>query len=159
MPDQPTKQVAGTTPPQVVKELLYALRDEHYDATAAAFHDDVVDHNVGPPMVRGRHRTVNLLRHGRSRPNAGLAIKIHRIAAEATSAATEGTEVVDDGPLDYMDRYQEVMYRGGDVGGFWSPPFHLNIWTARRAPYGCAYVLDPPHDPASTCDWKEEDVA
>jgi hypothetical protein len=87
MPDQPTKQAAGTAPPQVVKKLLYALRDEHYDLTAAAFHDDVV------------------------------------------------------------------------VGGFWSPPSHLNVCTARRAIYGCAYVLDAPHEPASTCDWKAEDVA
>jgi hypothetical protein len=103
---------------------------------------------------------VKLPRRGLSRPNAGIAVKFHRSeGTEVTPAATEGTEVVSDGPLDYTDRYQEVMCRGGDVEGFWSPPFHLNIWTARRATYGCAYVLDPPHDSTSTADWKAEDVA
>jgi limonene-1,2-epoxide hydrolase len=155
MADQPTKHAAGTTLPQVVEKLLYALPDEHYDARAAALDDDVVDHNVGPPMVRGRHRTVKFLR----RPDAGFDMKIHRIAAEGTSAATERTEVINDGPLDYTDRYQEVMHRGSDLGAVWSPPFHLNIWTARRATYGCVYVLDPPHDASSTGDWKAEDVA
>ena len=126
------------------------MREEHYDARAAALDDDVVDHNVGPPMIRGRHRTVKFLRRGLSRPNAGFDIKIPRI---------ERTEVINDGPLDYTDRYLEVMYRGGDLGAFWSPPFHLNIWTARRVTFGCVYVLDPPHDSSSTGDWKAEDVA
>ena len=67
--------------------------------------------------------------------------------------------MINDGPLDYTDRYLEVMYRGGGLGAFWSPPFHLNIWTARRVTYGCVYVLDPPHDSSSTGDWKAEDVA
>jgi limonene-1,2-epoxide hydrolase len=110
-----TKQAAGATPPQVVEKLLYALRDEHDDARAAALDDDVVDHNVGPPMIRGRDRTVKFLRRGLSLPNAGFDVKIHHIAAE-------GTEVINDGPLDDTDRYQKVMYRGGDLGAFWSPP-------------------------------------
>lgn len=82
MTDQLPKQAAGTPPAQVVEKWLYALRDEHYDAWAAAL-DDVVDHNVGLPTIRRRHRTVKFLRRGPSRPNAGVDVKIHSTPSKA----------------------------------------------------------------------------
>lgn len=72
---------------------------------------------------------------------------------------TECTDVINYGPLDYADRYQEVIYRGLGQWRFWSGPFQLNLWTTYRAKNGCIDVLDPPHDSSSTSDWKAEDVA
>jgi hypothetical protein len=56
--------------------LLYALRDEHYDAVAAALDVDPV-----PPTIR--RRTVKFLRRGLSRPNAGVDVKIHSTPSRA----------------------------------------------------------------------------
>jgi Limonene-1,2-epoxide hydrolase catalytic domain len=124
MADQLAKQGTGGTSAQVADTLLYSLRDDHYDARAAALDDDVINHNVGLPMVRGRHRSAKFLRRVR----------------------TERTDVITHGPLDHRDRYQQVLYRGLVRGRSWSRPFRLNVWTAAHAKYGCIYVLETPHD-------------
>ena len=60
----------------------------------AALDDNVVYHNVGLPIIRGRQRTVKFLRRGLSRPKARFDVKIHRIATEGTSVLTERTDVL-----------------------------------------------------------------
>ena len=159
MPDKSRKQVTDSTLVQIAEKFLYASRKEGYDTMAAALDDDAENHNVALPMVGGSYRGVRILCRGVSRPDAGSDIEIHRIGAEGASAAIVRTEATKHGPLDYTDQYQEVLDRGGDLGAFWSPPFHLCIWTARRRTYGCAYVLDPPHDASSTADREAQYVA
>jgi len=100
MTDQLPEQTAvNTTPTQIVERFLYAMRDKDYDAMQAALDDDVVYQNVGLPTIRGRHRTVNILRRGLELGSAGFDVKIHRIAAEGTSVLTERTDVILYGPL------------------------------------------------------------
>ncbi|HUO40394.1 MAG TPA: limonene-1,2-epoxide hydrolase family protein [Mycobacterium sp.] len=94
-----TDQIAVETPIQIVGGFLYALRDEDYDAMDAALDDDVVYHNVGMPIIRGRRRTVTFLRRGLESARAGFDVKIHRIAADGTSVLTERTDVILYGPV------------------------------------------------------------
>lgn len=89
LPDKPVQ----TDPAGVVETFLYALRDKDFDAADAALDDDVVYQNVGYSMVRGRHRTMKIMR-GLSRPSAGFDVKFHRIAVDGTSVLTERTDVL-----------------------------------------------------------------
>jgi limonene-1,2-epoxide hydrolase len=99
MTDQIPDGTAVDDPARIVEGFLFALRDENYDAMSEALDDSVVYHNVGLPIIHGRHRTVNLLRRGLSLPNAAFEVKIHRIAADGSSVLTERTDVIVFGPL------------------------------------------------------------
>ncbi|MDT5010837.1 MAG: limonene,2-epoxide hydrolase [Mycobacterium sp.] len=87
-----------TEPARVVETFLYALRDKDFDTADAVLDDDLVYHNVGLPIIRGRQRTMKLMR-GLSRPNAGFDVKIHRIATEGNSVLTERTDAIAFGPF------------------------------------------------------------
>jgi limonene-1,2-epoxide hydrolase len=93
MTDQLSASSVTTDPIRVVETFFDALREEDFDAVDSLLDDDLVYQNVGLPTIRGRHRTVGLLR-GLSRPNAGFDVKIHRIASEGTSVLTERTDVL-----------------------------------------------------------------
>jgi limonene-1,2-epoxide hydrolase len=98
MTDQLSNGSVTTDPARVVESFLYALRDKDFDAADEALDDDLVYQNVGLPTIRGRQRTMKLLR-GLSRPNAGFDVKIHRIASEGSAVLTERTDVLIFGPF------------------------------------------------------------
>ena len=83
----------------VVEAFLYALRDKNWDTFASAADDNIVYHNVGTPIIKGRNRTVKFLRRMFDRPKSGFEVKIHRIAVEGTSVLTERTDVMVFGPF------------------------------------------------------------
>ena len=98
MTDQLPNRSVTTDPARVVESFLYALRDKDFDAADEALDDDLVYQNVGLPTIRGRQRTMKLLR-GFFRPNAGFDVKIHRIASEGSAVLTERTDVLIFGPF------------------------------------------------------------
>ncbi|HEY7052277.1 MAG TPA: limonene-1,2-epoxide hydrolase family protein [Mycobacterium sp.] len=93
MTDQLPNLSTKTEPARVVETFLYALRDKDFDAADATLDDDVVYQNYGYSNVRGRHRTMKLMR-GLSRPSAHFDVKIHRIATEGSAVLTERTDVL-----------------------------------------------------------------
>jgi len=98
MTDQLPDRSLITDPARVVETFLYALRDKDFDAADEVLDDDLVYQNVGLPTIRGRQRTLKLLR-GLSRPSAGFDVKIHRIASEGSAVLTERTDVLIFGPF------------------------------------------------------------
>jgi limonene-1,2-epoxide hydrolase len=99
MTDQLPQQSVTTEPARVVETFLDALRDKDFDAADAALDDDLVYQNVGLPTVRGRQRTMKLMR-GLDRPSARFDVKIHRVAAEGNAVLTERTDVLAFGPFE-----------------------------------------------------------
>jgi limonene-1,2-epoxide hydrolase len=93
MTDQLSEQSVAIEPARVVENFLYALRDKDLDTADALLDDNVVYHNVGLPIIRGRKRTMKLFR-GLNRRNAGFDVKIHRIATEGTSVLNERTDML-----------------------------------------------------------------
>ncbi len=93
MTDQLPQQSVTTDPVRVVETFLYALRDKDFDGADAALDDDLVYQNVGLPTVRGRQRTMKLMR-GLDRPSTRFDVKIHRIAGEGNAVLTERTDVL-----------------------------------------------------------------
>ena len=93
MTDQLPNTSVTTEPAQVVEGFLYALRDKEFDTADALLDDDLVYQNVGLPTVRGRQRTMKMMR-GLDRPNARFDVKIHRIASEGNAVLTERTDVL-----------------------------------------------------------------
>lgn len=98
MTDQLPEPTVTTDPARVVESFLYALRDKDLDTADAALDDDVVYENVGYSRVRGRQRTMKLMR-GLSRPSVGFDVKFHRVAVDGTSVLTERTDVLSFGPF------------------------------------------------------------
>jgi len=86
-------------PAHIVEAFLYALRDKDWNTFASAADDNIVYHNVGTPIIKGRDRTVKFLQRMFDRPSAGFDVKIHRIAAEGSSVLTERTDVMVFGPF------------------------------------------------------------
>ena len=93
MTDQLPEPMVTTDPARVVETFLYALRDKDFDAADAVLDDDLVYENVGYTSVRGRQRTMKIMR-GLNRPSAGFDVKFHRIAVEGTFVLTERTDVL-----------------------------------------------------------------
>ena len=62
MTDQLQDQLVTTDPARTVETFLYALRDKDFDAAEALLADDVIYQNVGYSTVRGRRRTMKLMR-------------------------------------------------------------------------------------------------
>ncbi|MDT5091935.1 MAG: limonene,2-epoxide hydrolase [Mycobacterium sp.] len=98
MTDQLPQQSVTTDNARVVETFLYALRDKDFDVADAALDDDLVYQNVGLPTIRGRQRTMKMMR-GLDRPNSGFDVKIHRIATEGSAVLTERTDVIRFGPF------------------------------------------------------------
>lgn len=98
MTDQLPEPTVTTDPARVVETFLYALRDKDFDAADTVLDDDLVYENVGYTTVRGRHRTMKIMR-GLSRPSMGFDVKFHRVAVDGTSVLTERTDVLAFGPF------------------------------------------------------------
>jgi len=94
MTDELPEETVTEDPARIVEGFLYALQDEDWDTMSAAMDENIVYHNVGLPVINGRHRALKFLRRGLERPNAGFEVKIHRIAVEGTSVLTERTDVI-----------------------------------------------------------------
>jgi limonene-1,2-epoxide hydrolase len=94
MTDELPEETVVDDPVRIVEGFLYALQDEDWDTFAAAMDDNIVYHNVGLPIINGRHRVEKALRRALDMPAAGFEVKIHRIAAEGTSVLTERTDVI-----------------------------------------------------------------
>lgn len=99
MTDKPSDEFTSGRPVRIVEAFLYALRDKQWDTFASAMDDDIVYHNVGTPIIKGRQRTVKFLRRMFDRPSAGFEVKVPRIASEGTSVLTERTDVMVFGPF------------------------------------------------------------
>jgi limonene-1,2-epoxide hydrolase len=99
MADEPPRETVIEAPARLVEAFLYALRDKDWGTFASAMDNNVVYHNVGTPVIKGRDRTVKFLRRMFDRPSAGFEVKIHRIAVEGTSVLTERTDVMVFGPF------------------------------------------------------------
>ncbi len=80
-----------------VEVFLEALQDQDFDAAAAVLDDNLLYQNVGYSTIRGRARTMKLLRGMEGR--AGFEVKIHRIAVNGSSVLTERTDVLVLGPV------------------------------------------------------------
>jgi limonene-1,2-epoxide hydrolase len=93
------EDTAIEAPARIVTAFLYALRDKDWDTFASAMDDNILYHNVGTPVIKGRYRTVKFLRRMFDRPGAGFEVKIHRIAVAGTSVLTERTDVMVFGPF------------------------------------------------------------
>jgi len=82
---------------RVVEVFLESLQQRDYDTADAALADDIVYHNVGVSVIRGRGRTMKLFR---SMPEwMRFEVKIHRIAADDVNVLTERTDALEFGPL------------------------------------------------------------
>jgi limonene-1,2-epoxide hydrolase len=99
MTDELPAETAIDDPARIVEGFLYALQDQDWDTMAAAIDENIVYHNVGLPIINGRHRVLKALRRALEMPNAGFEVKIHRIAAEGTSVLTERTDALFFGPF------------------------------------------------------------
>ncbi|SON62359.1 Epoxide hydrolase EphG [Mycobacterium simulans] len=82
---------------RTVEGFLNALQDEDFETADAALDDNLVYQNVGLPTIRGRSRTMKLIRRLEGR--AGFEVKIHRVAADGASVLTERTDALVVGPL------------------------------------------------------------
>jgi limonene-1,2-epoxide hydrolase len=94
MTDELGEETVIDDPAPIVEGFLYALQAKDWDTFAAAMDENIVYHNVGMPIINGRHRALKFLQRGLERPNAGFEVKIHRIAVEGTSVLTERTDVI-----------------------------------------------------------------
>jgi limonene-1,2-epoxide hydrolase len=93
MTDELPEETVIDDPVRIVEGFLYALQDKDWETMTAVTDENIVYHNVGLPIINGRHRTLKLLRRLET-SNAGFEVKIHRIAAEGTSVLTERTDVL-----------------------------------------------------------------
>jgi limonene-1,2-epoxide hydrolase len=94
MTDELPEETVIDDPVRIVEGFLYAMQDKDWDTMAAVMDENIVYHNVGLPIINGRHRAMKFLRRGLEMPNAGFEVKMHRIAAEGTSVLTERTDVI-----------------------------------------------------------------
>ena len=93
MTDQLPYQQSVVTPTQVVEKFFCAFQEKDFDTLGEVFDDNIDYHNVGLPVITGRHRVIKFLRR-LDRPNSGFDIKIHRIASDASSVITERTDAM-----------------------------------------------------------------
>jgi limonene-1,2-epoxide hydrolase len=96
MTDQ-TPSIADVDNARTVESFLHALQDQDFDTAEALVSDQLAWENVGWPTVRGGRRIMKLFRRAEGR--MGVAIKIHRIAADGTAVLTERTDAMIFGPV------------------------------------------------------------
>jgi len=97
MTDQASRVSSDVDNARTVETFLYALQDEDFDTVESLVSEDLVWHNVGLPIIRGRARIMKILRVGQGR--AGFEVKIHHIATDGNSVLTERTDALIFGPL------------------------------------------------------------
>ena len=83
---------------RVVEGFLSALHDEDWHAASLAMDENIVYHNVGYPIIKGRRGVMRFWRRIFDRPSGGFEAKIHRIAVEGVSVLTERR-------LDHLDQF------------------------------------------------------
>jgi limonene-1,2-epoxide hydrolase len=83
---------------RVVEGFLSALHDEDWHAASLEMDENIVYHNVGYPIIKGRRGVMRFWRRIFDRPSGGFEAKIHRIAVEGVSVLTERTDVMVFGP-------------------------------------------------------------
>lgn len=92
-----SRALTNASSARAVETFLYSMQDQDFDTTDALMADEIVWHNVGYPIIRGRQRISGLFR--RSQGKFGFEVKIHRIAAEGDTVLTERTDVLVFGPV------------------------------------------------------------
>jgi limonene-1,2-epoxide hydrolase len=85
-------------PPAVVEAFLAALAAADFQRAADLLAEDVTYINVGMPTVRGRRRTIAVLRP-LGRPGLSFEVYLHGIAANGATVLTDRTDVLVFGPL------------------------------------------------------------
>ena len=94
----PVRTASPSTPRQVVETFLAALAAEDFTTAGTLLAEDVVYANVGLPTIRGRRRTVGVLKP-LARPGLGFEVYLHSIAADGATVLTERTDVLLFGPV------------------------------------------------------------
>ncbi|CAN5591697.1 limonene-1,2-epoxide hydrolase family protein [soil metagenome] len=97
MTEQMTDAIADANI-RTVESFLTAMRDKDLGAADALLADDLVYQNVGFPTIRGRVRTMKLMR-GLSKPAFGFDVKIHRTASDGNTVLNERSDALIFGPL------------------------------------------------------------
>jgi limonene-1,2-epoxide hydrolase len=90
--------VRPTQPQDVVEAFLAALAGADLAGAAALLDEHVTYINVGLPPVRGRRRTMGVLK-GLARPGMSLEVYLHGIAANGPLVLTDRTDVLVLGPV------------------------------------------------------------
>lgn len=90
--------VPPTEPRAVVEAFLAALAGPDLDAAEALLDEHVRYVNVGLPTVRGRRRTIGVLRP-LARPGISFEVYLHAVAVEGPTVLTERTDVLVFGPV------------------------------------------------------------
>lgn len=90
--------IRHSDPQAVVEAFLGALVAGDMDSAAELLDEHVIWVNVGLPAVRGRRRTIGLLR-GLARPSWSFEVYLHAIATNESTVLTERTDVLSVGPL------------------------------------------------------------
>jgi limonene-1,2-epoxide hydrolase len=85
--------VRRTEPTAVVEAFLGSLAAADFDSAAEFLDEHVTWVNVGLPAVRGRRRTMALLRP-LGRPGRSFEVYLHAIAANGGTVLTERTDVI-----------------------------------------------------------------
>jgi limonene-1,2-epoxide hydrolase len=85
--------VRPTEPQAIVEAFLGALAAADFTTAGDLLDEHVVYVNVGMPTVRGRRRTVQVLRP-LARPGLSFEVYLHAIAANGASVLTDRTDVL-----------------------------------------------------------------
>jgi limonene-1,2-epoxide hydrolase len=95
----PSAVASPATAQQVVESMLAALAAEDFDAVGQLLDENVVYDNVGLPTVRGRRRTLGVLRPIAKHSWLSFEVYLHAIAVNGDVVLTERTDVVLVGPV------------------------------------------------------------
>jgi limonene-1,2-epoxide hydrolase len=90
--------VRPTEPVTVVEAFLAALAAGDFADAADLLDEHVTYVNVGLPAIRGRRRTIGVLRP-LGRPGLGFEVYLHGIAANGPTVLTDRTDVLVLGPV------------------------------------------------------------
>jgi limonene-1,2-epoxide hydrolase len=90
-----------TEPQAVVEAFLAALVGADLGTAEALLHKHVTYVNVGLPAIRGRRRTIAVLR-GLARPAVSFEVYLHAIAANEGTVLTDRTDVLVFGPCRFQ---------------------------------------------------------
>jgi limonene-1,2-epoxide hydrolase len=90
--------VRPTEPGPVVETFLAALAAGDLTDAADLLDEDVTYVNVGLPVIRGRRRTIRVLRP-LARPGASFEVYLHAIAVNGATVLTDRTDVLAFGRL------------------------------------------------------------
>jgi limonene-1,2-epoxide hydrolase len=93
--------VLPSEPQAVVEAFLAALVAADFRSAEALLDEHVTYVNVGAPTVRGRRRTLGVLR-ALGRPRLGFEVYVHAIAANGDTVLTDRTDVLLVGPCRFQ---------------------------------------------------------